>query len=258
MRGRDYVATFHASTASTASPVSKHLDAELKSSFHTPPTLQTWLIGSTGDFSCDTHSIRASYGCLSFIAITVASQYSKRVSLPEAKLLLSSASIAATNTSCSVPIFVQLLDSNQSLFLGYSVGDGACTRYDSAALTHVPPTFSHLSGLIELFKSKIGPNALHAKIIVSARFEYTLAMWREELKESTSSVDAILLRPVVSPLSYRDPIKALHLSTLWPQFREDAVSDNAVFSELDPMTAPTWTLRMEVEPQRPKGALGMV
>ena len=137
------------------------------------------------------------------------------------------------------------------------MGDGACTRYDSAALTHVPPTYSHLSGLIDLFKSKIGPNVLHAKIIVSARFEYTLAMWREELKESASSVDAILSRPGMMPMSYRDPIKALHLSTLWPQFREDAVSDNAVFSELDPMTAPTWALRMEVEPQRPKGALGM-
>ena len=51
-------------------------------------------------------------------------------------------------------------------------------------------------------------------------------------------------------------LRGLHLSTAWPHFREDTVLDNAVFSELNPMTAPTWSVQMESQRSISRGRLG--
>jgi Rab3 GTPase-activating protein catalytic subunit len=44
--------------------------------------------------------------------------------------------------------------------------------------------------------------------------------------------------------STSDPVSELNLSTTWPSLAEDVVVDNSVYSDLDPMEAPRWTLRV--------------
>lgn len=39
-----------------------------------------------------------------------------------------------------------------------------------------------------------------------------------------------------------DPLECFQLGAYWPEFPQDAVLDNAVYSELDPSEAPLWTL----------------
>ena len=94
-----------------------------------------------------------------------------QVSLHEAKLLLSSLSIAAHNTGCMVPVLtqasavtrhidtthipLQVFEASQGLYLGNSFASNICTRFDSVAYAAVPSAFSHLSGLLQLFKSKL-------------------------------------------------------------------------------------------------------
>jgi len=40
-----------------------------------------------------------------------------------------------------------------------------------------------------------------------------------------------------------DPLEYFQLGAYWPEFPQDAVLDNAVYTELDPAEAPLWTLK---------------
>ena len=40
-----------------------------------------------------------------------------------------------------------------------------------------------------------------------------------------------------------DPVRSLSLSTTWPHFRENHLTDNEHYSELNPSNAPSWTAR---------------
>lgn len=46
-----------------------------------------------------------------------------------------------------------------------------------------------------------------------------------------------------------DPLEHFKLGAYWPEFPQDAVLDNAVYSELDPAEAPSWTLTRSMRPK---------
>jgi hypothetical protein len=50
--------------------------------------------------------------------------------------------------------------------------------------------------------------------------------------------------------------RGFELHTTWGHFKEDAVIDGHQYSELDPMTAPTWTLARLLYDYPPQGAIG--
>ena len=45
--------------------------------------------------------------------------------------------------------------------------------------------------------------------------------------------------------SVANPLQCLWWAASWRRFREDTVMDNAVYSELSPLTAPAWSLSVE-------------
>eukprot|EP01137_Pigoraptor_chileana_P031730 Opistho-2@20011 len=52
-----------------------------------------------------------------------------------------------------------------------------------------------------------------------------------------------------------DPVGQMHLCVAWPSFAEDAIVDNAIYSELDPIAAPVWSLRVLPSNPQPTGRL---
>ena len=75
--------------------------------------------------------------------------------MSEAQLLLSSLAIAATNTGCMVPVFTQVQEAAQSLYLGHAGSHSTCTRFSAVSYSATPAAYAHLSGLLQLFKGKL-------------------------------------------------------------------------------------------------------
>lgn len=43
-----------------------------------------------------------------------------------------------------------------------------------------------------------------------------------------------------------DPVKELHLSCTWPSLSEDMIVENNAYSDLDPLQAPQWSVRIQM------------
>ena len=63
--------------------------------------------------------------------------------------------VAANNTGCKIPIFVQVMDRRKSMFVGVGCSGTVKTNYDMIVLSRKPPNCNHLSGLLGMFKAKI-------------------------------------------------------------------------------------------------------
>ena len=108
-----------------------------------------------------------------------------------------------------------------------------------------------------------------SRVSISARFMYSITSWSDEVLRDGSRAQKLTQRPTLVPRLHADPIecgrgawhagtspcRGVHLSTTWPLFRDDAVSDNDVFSELDPTTAPVWMLNFTTRKQSKLGSI---
>ncbi|XP_051158910.1 rab3 GTPase-activating protein catalytic subunit [Leptopilina boulardi] len=168
------------------------------------------------------------------------------------KILLSSLAIAASNSNCEVPVFVQVLELWQQFYLGVGLGRGSKVNFNMIHLKRTPPHCKHLNGLLTLFKQKIseGCGLRLDPAIISIRFSYIIKDWInsklpqefpdfEFLQGETIGVSEMGKLPFGA--SY-DPIRELHLFTTWHQIAENIVVDSEGFSDLDPLLAPEWSL----------------
>ncbi|KAG9462398.1 hypothetical protein GDO78_014201, partial [Eleutherodactylus coqui] len=94
------------------------------------------------------------YGLREFVVVSPAANDAV-ISESKCNLLLSSVAIALGNTGCQVPLFVQIHQKWRKLYVGECQGPGVRTDFEMVHLRKVPNQYTHLSGLLDIFKSKI-------------------------------------------------------------------------------------------------------
>ena len=60
-----------------------------------------------------------------------------------------------TTLSSTVPVFVQMYEKWRQMYVGVCEGGGLKTNFSTVHLRYIPPQFNHLSGLLDIFKSKL-------------------------------------------------------------------------------------------------------
>ncbi|MBZ3890108.1 Rab3 GTPase-activating protein catalytic subunit [Sciurus carolinensis] len=193
------------------------------------------------------------YGLREFVVIAPAAHSDAVLSESKCNLLLSSVSIALGNTGCQVPLFVQIHHKWRRMYVGECQGPGVRTDFEMVHLRKVPNQYTHLSGLLDIFKSKIGcPLTPLPPVSIAIRFTYVLQDWQQYFwPQQPPDIDA-LVGGEVGGLEFgklpfgacEDPISELHLATTWPHLTEGIIVDNDVYSDLDPIQAPHWSVRV--------------
>ncbi|XP_019848931.1 PREDICTED: rab3 GTPase-activating protein catalytic subunit-like isoform X2 [Amphimedon queenslandica] len=135
------------------------------------PDAMVHMMDSSSDFPPRAHHhISRWYGVDQFILISPDEKSHAISSEAQSKLLLSSISLAVANTGCTLPIFIQIQKNWRHMFSGQCEGCGLRTCFEMIHLRHIPPHFSHLSGLLNLFQSKLnGVNVNPPDINIVAR-----------------------------------------------------------------------------------------
>lgn len=207
-----------------------------------------------GDDSNVDKCIATWYGLKQYIVLA-SMDNSVIVSPSRIKILLSSAVIAIANTNCEIPIFVQIREKWQKLYLGIYEGGTIRTNYDMIHLGKCPQHCRYLSGLLDLFKTKIISPLPLDTIMVSVQLTYHLTnfgkyVWRQELPDLENySFDTNSLIMLPFGVTF-DPISSIILKAVWSQLPDHLVVDSEIYSDLDPMQAPLWTatVRMTEQP----------
>ncbi|XP_017796129.1 PREDICTED: rab3 GTPase-activating protein catalytic subunit isoform X3 [Habropoda laboriosa] len=172
------------------------------------------------------------------------------------RILLSSLAIAATNANCDVPTLVQIQEPWQKMYLGTSIGKGVCTHFDMVHLKKIPPHCKYLTGLLALFKQKVGEGCgiRLDQVMISTRFSYLLkdwtsSTWTQEppdfdfMQGETLGVAELGKLPFGATF---DPIAELHLFTTWPEMSENVAVDSEAFTDLEPQLAPKWSVQVKM------------
>ncbi|KAJ3592039.1 hypothetical protein NHX12_007169 [Muraenolepis orangiensis] len=193
------------------------------------------------------------YGMREFLVISPGANCEAIISESKCNLLLSSVSISLANSGCQVPTFVQIQQKWRRMYAGECQGPGVRTDFEMVHLRKVPSQYNHLSGLLDIFKSKIAcPLTPLPPITIAIRFTYVLQDWQQySWPQQPPDFDALLGGEVggveFGKLPFgacEDPISELHLATTWPHLTEGIVVDNDVYSDLDPLQAPHWSVRV--------------
>ncbi|XP_043930878.1 rab3 GTPase-activating protein catalytic subunit isoform X2 [Protopterus annectens] len=211
------------------------------------------LLCMNNDFPPRAHCLVRWYGLREFVVIAPGANSDAVISESKCNLLLSSISIALGNTGCQVPLFVQIQQKWRRMYVGECQGPGVRTDFEMVHLRKVPNQYNHLSGLLDIFKSKIGcPLTPLPLVSISIRFTYVLQDWQQySWPQQPPDIDA-LVGGEVGGLEFgklpfgacEDPISELHLSATWPHLAEGIIVDNDVYSDLDPLQAPLWSVRV--------------
>ncbi|XP_044525067.1 rab3 GTPase-activating protein catalytic subunit [Gracilinanus agilis] len=217
-----------------------------------PQSMQD-LLCMNNDFPPRAHCLVRWYGLREFVVIAPAANNDAVLSESKCNLLLSSVSIALGNTGCQVPLFVQIHHKWRRMYVGECQGPGVRTDFEMVHLRKVPNQYTHLSGLLDIFKSKIGcPLTPLPPVSIAIRFTYVLQDWLQYFwPQQPPDLDAIIGGEVggleFGKLPFgacEDPISELHLATTWPHLTEGIIVDNDVYSDLDPIQAPHWSVRV--------------
>ncbi|KAH0621359.1 hypothetical protein JD844_022543 [Phrynosoma platyrhinos] len=217
------------------------------------PVAMQDLLCMNNDFPPRAHCLVRWYGLREFVVIAPGANNDAILSESKCNLLLSSVSIALGNTGCQVPVFVQIHHKWRRMYVGECQGPGVRTDFEMVHLRKVPSQYTHLSGLLDIFKSKIGcPLTPLPPISISIRLTYVLQDWQQYFwPQQPPDIDA-LVGGEVGGLEFgklpfgacEDPISELHLATTWPHLTEGIIVDNDVYSDLDPLQAPQWSVRV--------------
>ncbi|KAK8737776.1 hypothetical protein OTU49_004235 [Cherax quadricarinatus] len=232
-------------------------ESEPSTEYETEEETEKWpqalddIMNRENDFPARAHCLVRWYGLREFVTLSPSNANQPIICPSKSKLLLSSLTIAANNTNCQVPMFVYVLPPSEKMYLGVGLGSGVRTDYDMIHMRHPPRQCTHLSGLLDVFRSKLKCNETSPPVLVSVRFTYILSEWPHTLwTQQPPDFDATLTDVGFSDLgklpfgALSDPVSELHLSATWPCVSEDVLVDSDVYSDLDPGSAPLWTARL--------------
>ncbi|XP_039643316.1 rab3 GTPase-activating protein catalytic subunit isoform X2 [Perca fluviatilis] len=224
------------------------------------------LLCMNNDFPPRAHCLVRWYGIREFVVINPGTNCEAIISESKCNLLLSSISISLTNSGCQVPMFVQIQQKWRRVYAGECQGPGVRTDFEMVHLRRVPSQYNHLSGLLDIFKSKIGCTLSPLPPInIAIRFTYILQDWQQYSWPQQPPDFDTLLGGEVGGVEFgklpfgacEEPISELHLATTWPHLTEGIVVDNDVYSDLDPLQAPHWSVRVRTA-ENPQCLLGDV
>uniref|UniRef100_A0A673ALT1 Rab3 GTPase-activating protein catalytic subunit n=1 Tax=Sphaeramia orbicularis TaxID=375764 RepID=A0A673ALT1_9TELE len=222
------------------------------------------LLCMNNDFPPRAHCLVRWYGFREFLVISPGANCEAIISESKCNLLLSSISISLANSGCQVPMFVQIQQRWRRMFAGECQGPGVRTDFEMVHLRKVPSQYNHLSGLLDIFKSKMGCTLSPLPPInIAIRFTYVLQDWQQySWPQQPPDFDTIFGGEVggveFGKLPFgacEEPISELHLATTWPHLTEGIVVDNDVYSDLDPLQAPHWSVRVRAV-ENPQCLLG--
>uniref|UniRef100_UPI0037E8220F rab3 GTPase-activating protein catalytic subunit isoform X2 n=1 Tax=Semicossyphus pulcher TaxID=241346 RepID=UPI0037E8220F len=228
------------------------------------PSAMQDLLCMNNDFPPRAHCLVRWYGMQEFVVISPGANCEAIISESKCNLLLSSISISLANSGCQVPIFVQIQQKWRRMYVGECQGPGVRTDFEMVHLRKVPSQYNHLSGLLDIFKSKIGCNLSPLPPInIAIRFTYILQDWQQHSWPQQPPDFDTLLGGEVGGVEFgklpfgacEEPISELHLATTWPHLTEGIVVDNDVYSDLDPLQAPHWSVRVRTA-ENPQCLLG--
>jgi len=216
---------------------------ESKNDFHLPQYADD-MMNKENDFPPRAHCLARWYGLRCFLVLCPVDS-NVLINSSKASLLTSSANIALFNTSCDIPMFIQIKESWQRLYTGSAISPGVMTNFDIASLKQTPVQYSNLSGLMYIFKSNFKEcNLASDKIHVSARYTYSLQDWENQkqwpIANKTTNQFYCLPQGCLN-----DPIVQLKLAACWPSITGDQIIDNDVYKGFNPLTAPKWFLRLQ-------------
>nr|XP_020464557.1 rab3 GTPase-activating protein catalytic subunit isoform X2 [Monopterus albus] len=222
------------------------------------------LLCMNNDFPPRAHCLVRWYGIREFVVISPGTNCEAIISESKCNLLLSSLSISLANTGCQVPMFVQIQQKWRRMYAGECQGPGVRTDFEMVHLRKVPSQYNHLSGLLDIFKSKIDCTLSHLPPVnIAIRFTYILQDWQQySWPQQPPDLDSLLGGEVgaveFGKLPFgacEEPISELHLATTWPHLTEGIVVDNDVYSDLEPLQAPHWSVRVRTA-ENPQCLLG--
>ncbi|KAL7043958.1 hypothetical protein ACKWTF_001718 [Chironomus riparius] len=194
------------------------------------------------------HPVAVFYGLRDFVVLK--SKRKPLMDISQMKLLQSSLSLAINESKCKIPAFIQILYHEQDVFLGiYDAGEQRLS-FDIAHLKTAPPSCKYLSGLLDMFKGKIGVNYINP-VMVSVCLTYSLknflsATYSSDKKNENDDWDVVDFINVISSLPFgvsADPVNELILYTKWPQVSENVVFDSQTYSDFNPINAQKWSIR---------------
>ncbi|KAL4221433.1 Rab3 GTPase-activating protein catalytic subunit [Mactra antiquata] len=215
------------------------------------PTVYGDLMDMENDFPSRAHCLCRWYGLQDFVILTPANNSDAVLGESKIKLLLSSVNIALTDAGCCVPMFVQAHQKWRRLYQGTCVLPSANIEFGMVQLKRTPPQYNHLAGLLDVFKAKMGSVAdPRPPVSVAVRFLYELCDWvNSPWSQPLPDFDDEVGCKGFDQLPFgacEDPVCSLSLYCTWPCLSEDMIVENHVYSDLDPLQAPHWSVRIQM------------
>lgn len=194
------------------------------------------------------HPLVVFYGLRDFAVIR--SRRKALTDISQIKLLQSAMALAVNESKCQIPVFVQVLYQEQDVYLGIYESGEFRLSFDIVHLRTPPPSCKYLSGLLDMFKGKIGIAYVNP-VMVSVCLSYGLknflsASYQSDKKSDNDDWDVVDFANVISTFPFgtsADPINELLLYCKWPQVSEAVVFDSSTFSDFNPINAPKWSIR---------------
>uniref|UniRef100_A0A3Q2EFP5 Rab3 GTPase-activating protein catalytic subunit n=1 Tax=Cyprinodon variegatus TaxID=28743 RepID=A0A3Q2EFP5_CYPVA len=189
-----------------------------------PPAMHD-LLCMSNDFPPRAHCLVRWFGLREFVVISPGANCEAIISESKCNLLLSSVSMSLTNSGCQVPMFVQIQQKWRRIYAGECQGPGVRTDFEIVHLRKVPSQYNHLSGLLDIFKSKIvsrGSQTWGDGTVYENHRNHSVRLSRFGSRVSFGSCAA--------PFSHR--------RSVYTPGQKVAVLD------LDPLEAPHWSVRV--------------
>lgn len=222
------------------------------------------------------HPLARWYGLRDFVVVAPASRRGI-TNESQIRIVLSSLHIAVAESACAVPVFFRALEAGQHVYSGVCESRSHRLTFDVVHLRHVHPSYKYLTGLLDMFKSKVDVAYMNA-VQVSVRLAYSLQRFAvptaaggnsgggsteldfesadmlddasdEEVTAAAAAADdpaerLFKLRPFRVSI---DPLTELRLYCQWTQVADNVVIDSPNYSDFDPLRAPVWRLRARFE-----------
>lgn len=187
------------------------------------------------------------YGLHHFITLTTSSNLAIN-NESQIKMLLSSINIVISNSGWDVPMFVQIREKWQRCYQGVQEVNGIRTNFEMIHLRKGPQHCKYLTGLLDLFKTKISSIVPLEPVSVSVQLSFTLNNWMSNTWPNDIDIETLDVSDIVK-LQFgvnRDPIQELILNASWSQLPEHLIVDSENYSDFDPLQAPVWTVKVKM------------
>ncbi|CAH1133683.1 unnamed protein product [Ceutorhynchus assimilis] len=182
------------------------------------------------------------YGLDEFLVLSPAGKIGATNNESRAKILLSAAAVVANNSSIEVPLFIQVKDKWQQVYLGVYEANNIRTSFDIVHLKRGLYYCQYLTGLLDLFKTKIRSPCTIENIFVSYQGTYQLQefgnfIWKQDVLSNSMDIESLYILPFGVTV---DPLQTLLLKAIWSRLSEHSVIDTESYTDFDPMKAQKW------------------